>query len=86
MARGGIGLALKEKLLDKVVAPIPKGATTQVYLATGADAGGKLAAKPPSLFWDQGKPGEAAASSTDPATAKRLWEVSEKLTGAKWGF
>jgi len=75
----GVGKFLKEKLLDKVVIPVEVGANTQVFLAAAADAGGDRTAKP-KLYFDNMKavkPNEAAA---DPALARKLWDISEKLT------
>lgn len=82
----GFALSLKEKLLDPFIQPIPKGANTQVYLAAAGDANGSLATKPASVFYDQMQPGQASPPAMDAAAAKRLWEISEKLTGAKMGL
>lgn len=81
----GVGKFLKEALLDKVILPVEVGANTQVYLAAAADAGGDRNKKP-KLYFDNMKavkPNEAAADST---LARQLWDVSEKLTGAKMQF
>jgi NAD(P)-dependent dehydrogenase (short-subunit alcohol dehydrogenase family) len=81
----GLGKAFKEGLLDKVVLPIERGANTQVFLSSGGDSGGDLAAKPKALYFDDSmtpaKPNDAAS---DPALAQKLWDVSEKLTGVKF--
>ena len=82
----GIGKALKEKLLDKLIQPIEEGASTQIYLAAGADTGGKLAQRSPSMYYAEMKPDTPVSAATDASLAKRLWEVSERLTGAKMGI
>ena len=52
-----------------------EGADTAVFLATVTDP-------PPSgLYWDDRRPKRSYASSYDEAQARRLWEVSERLTG-----
>lgn len=52
-----------------------EGADTVVFLATVADA-------PPSgLYWDDRQPKRSFASSYEEAEARRLWAVSERLTG-----
>ena len=52
-----------------------EGAATTVFLATVAD-------QPPSgLYWDGGKPKRSYSSSYDEGEARRLWKVSEELTG-----
>lgn len=67
--------------LDKVILPIDRGANTQVFLAAGRDVGGDYAQKPPALYFDAMKPAAPNGASTDPAAARRLWAVSEQLTG-----
>jgi len=78
----GIGKFLKEKVLDNVVIPVANGANTQVFLAAAADTGGDRK-KAGGLFFDKMKAVKANAPSTDAALAKRLWQLSEELTGAK---
>ena len=83
----GLGKAFKEKLLDKVILPVEKGANTQVFLAAGADNPARaLAQKPKGVYYDVMKPASATAAATDTATAKRLWEISERLTAVKVGI
>ncbi|WP_116127396.1 SDR family NAD(P)-dependent oxidoreductase [Lewinella sp. IMCC34183] len=58
-----------------------EGAATVVFLATVKEP-------PPSgLYWDDCRPKQSYASSYDPVEARRLWEVSERLTGFTydWG-
>ena len=76
----GIGKVLKESVLDKVLLPIDRGANTQVYLAAAADTGGDLAAKG-ALYFDAMVPAQASNAATDPSLARKLWELSESLTG-----
>ena len=45
-----------------------------------------LGAKPQSLYWEKGSKATATAAATDQTAAKKLWEVSEKLTGVKFGL
>lgn len=78
----GIGKIFKGAL-DKVVLPIPNGANTQVYLAAGADSGGDYT-KQTSLYFDAMAPSKPNAAASDPALARKLWELSEKLTDTKF--
>ena len=81
--RAGVAKALKEGLLDKVILPVASGANTQVYLAAGADtADGDLGAHG-GLYYDRQRPATPNPATNDRELARRLWEVSEKLTGAK---
>lgn len=52
-----------------------EGADTSIFLATVAE-------RPPSgLYWDNRKPKRSYSSSYDEGEARRLWELSERLTG-----
>jgi len=82
----GVGKFFKESLLDKVVIPVDKGANTQVFLAAGADTNGELARRTEGVYYDQMRPAKATVAATDAAAAKRLWDVSERLTGVKMGI
>ncbi|MFI5318352.1 MAG: SDR family oxidoreductase [Myxococcota bacterium] len=53
-----------------------QGAQTSIYAATSAEAAGKNGA-----YYSDCKPKEPAAHCRDQATARALWDVSEKLTG-----
>jgi NAD(P)-dependent dehydrogenase (short-subunit alcohol dehydrogenase family) len=75
----GVGKLVKG-LLDKVILPIDRGANTQVFLAAGEDSGGAYNI-PTALYFDSMTPVKASATATDLELAKRLWEVSEELTG-----
>lgn len=67
-------------LLHKVVMLFMKtpeqGAQTSIYAATAAEAAGKNGA-----YYSDCKLKEPAAHCRDEATARKLWEISEKLTG-----
>jgi NAD(P)-dependent dehydrogenase (short-subunit alcohol dehydrogenase family) len=53
-----------------------QGAKTLVLLASSPDVEGQT-----GLYWDDGKVYRPARLARDAALAKRLWEVSERLTG-----
>jgi NAD(P)-dependent dehydrogenase (short-subunit alcohol dehydrogenase family) len=55
---------------------VPEGASTQVYLAAGAD--GKLT---PGAFYEDLKVKNLPSFATDQSSAKQLWEKSEELGG-----
>ena len=76
----GLGKMLKESVLDRVLLPINRGANTQVYLAAATDTGGDLAAKR-ALYFDAMAPAQASNAATDPSLARKLWDLSESLTG-----
>ncbi|NJB85790.1 NAD(P)-dependent dehydrogenase (short-subunit alcohol dehydrogenase family) [Lewinella marina] len=57
-----------------------EGAATSIFLASVAD-------NPPSgLYWDDQFPKRSFSSSYDEEQARRLWELSEKLTGFRYSF
>lgn len=62
--------------------PIEMGVLPQLYAATAPDAGGGVFYGP-SIFNLRGYPKQVGApkNAEDTATAKRLWEMSEELTG-----
>jgi NAD(P)-dependent dehydrogenase (short-subunit alcohol dehydrogenase family) len=59
------------------------GALPQLYAATDPDARSGQFIGPGRLFGNRGHPVvvQPAAAARDPATAHRLWELSEQLTG-----
>jgi len=59
------------------------GALPQLYAATDPDARSGQFFGPDRLFESRGHPVvvQPAAAAQDPATARRLWELSEQLTG-----
>ncbi|PPK84067.1 NAD(P)-dependent dehydrogenase (short-subunit alcohol dehydrogenase family) [Neolewinella xylanilytica] len=57
-----------------------EGADTSVFLATVAD-------QPPSgLYWDERVPKKSFSSSYDAEEARKLWTLSEQLTGFTYDF
>ena len=54
----------------------------QVYLAAAADSGGDRT-KRGGLYFDDMKAVKPTEASQDTALARQLWDLSEKLTGAK---
>jgi len=62
-----------------------RGANTQIFLAAGADSGGDLSGDGGKYFENM-RVATAAAFTENEDLAKRLWEVSEKLVGAKIEF
>jgi len=81
----GVGAFLKSNLLDKAILTVDKGANTQVYLAAAADTQGDRGSRS-GLYFDKMKAVAPNAAAADPELAKKLWELSESLTGAKIGF
>ena len=72
---------LQKKLMEgmaKFILPVSLGANGQVRLAAEAD----LAADPGGAYFDGVKRGTPNAAAGDAALARRLWDVSERLTGA----
>jgi retinol dehydrogenase 12 len=53
-----------------------RGASTIVYLATSADVAGATGG-----YYTKSKLGEPSRAARDDATAQRLWQLSEELTG-----
>ncbi len=70
-----IGLLMKVVYLFRGVSP-EEGAQTSVYLATSPEVEGVSA----KYFVDQ-KPVRSSPASYDQEAARKLWEMSEKLTG-----
>lgn len=81
----GPGALLKNIIIDRLSLPVDEGANTQVYLAAAADTGGDRT-KAGGLYFDRMKAVQPADAASDSALAKRLWQVSEELTGAKIGL
>ena len=66
----------------------PQGALPSLYAATAPDVRGGEYFGPSRMFGMLGPPERARSSprSQDTATARRLWEVSEQLTGVRFGI
>ncbi len=66
--------------------PAERGALPTVYAAAATDVASGDYYGPDGLFevWGYPRKVRGNASSQDPATAARLWEASEKLTGVGW--
>ncbi|MCU0508466.1 MAG: oxidoreductase [Anaerolineae bacterium] len=68
--------------------PAAMGALPLIYAATSPDAQGGEYYGPAGLFGQRGYPKvvKSSAASYDEAVAKRLWQVSEELTGVTYRF
>jgi NAD(P)-dependent dehydrogenase (short-subunit alcohol dehydrogenase family) len=66
--------------------PADMGALPTLYAATAPGVAGGQYFGPDRLFETRGHPKEVAASraARDPESARRLWEVSEALTGVRY--
>jgi NAD(P)-dependent dehydrogenase (short-subunit alcohol dehydrogenase family) len=66
----------------------PEGALPSLYAATAPDVRGGEYFGPSRMFGMLGPPERARSTprSQDPAIARRLWEVSEQLTGVRFGI
>lgn len=53
-----------------------EGARTTIYLATSPEVEGRT-----GLYFVKQKPAASSPESLDDATARKLWDVSAKLTG-----
>jgi NAD(P)-dependent dehydrogenase (short-subunit alcohol dehydrogenase family) len=87
----------KTSLLDRIYAPIAnrliaqsadQGALPALYAATVPDLPGGSFVGPDGFMEGRGHPKlvQASAAAYDPDTARRLWEVSEQLTGVRFAF
>jgi NAD(P)-dependent dehydrogenase (short-subunit alcohol dehydrogenase family) len=74
--------ALALNAASKFTKTVPEGASTQVYLAAGAD--GRL--KKGSFYEDMKEKQNLPNWAKDESTAKALWEKSEELGGIKFEF
>lgn len=79
------GMSLKDKLLfvplSKLTKTVEDGASTQIFLAADPTTGDKNAG---SKFFDNCKETKVDAFAMDTEKAKKLWEVSEKLSGVQF--
>ena len=85
------GPPLQERIVMRVAnrlfaQPAEMGALPMIYAATYPDLAGGSYVGPDGPREARGYPAlvQPSERAKDPATAKRLWEVSEKLTGVKY--
>ncbi len=88
---GGVatGLGANNGALAKLLMPLiglfmrspERGAVTQIYLASSAEVEGVS-----GQYFVDCKPARSSAQSYDLALARRLWEVSERMTGLGAGL
>ena len=67
--------------------PAEQGAIPLLYAATAPDATSGLYIGPDGLFGGRGKgakPARATKKAGDEQTARRLWDVSQELTGVSY--
>lgn len=86
-AQGSWLLAIAARLITKVIAQdAAAGAHPTLYAATGADIASGDYTGPSGYRQLQGPPRKVGCTryARDEAVAKRLWEVSEALTGVKY--
>ncbi|MBM4382051.1 MAG: SDR family oxidoreductase [Deltaproteobacteria bacterium] len=74
--QGGAAMKALHKLIMLFMKTPEEGAETSLYAATSPDAAGRSGA-----YYSDCKLKEPAPHCRDDATAKRLWDVSERLTG-----
>ncbi|MFG3349378.1 oxidoreductase [Streptomyces sp. NPDC048018] len=75
------------KVLGPLLAQSPEsGARPQLYAATapGVDGGAFLGPDGPGELRGAPKPVAYAPAATDPETGRRLWDLSERLTGVRY--
>ena len=77
--QGGPLLRLLQKTVMRFMKTPEEGAQTSLYAATSAEAAGRNGA-----YYADCKLKQPAAHCRDDATAKQLWEVSERLTGVTY--
>ena len=77
--QGGPLLRAIQKLVMSFMKTPEEGAQTSLYAATSAEAAGRNGA-----YYADCKLKQPAAHCRDDATAKQLWEVSERLTGVTY--
>jgi len=88
MENSRVGERLNE-LANRVLAqPDSQGALPPLYAATVPELPGGSYVGPDGPFEARGHPQrvEASGAAKDQATARRLWEVSEELTGVRYDF
>ncbi|MFB7595115.1 oxidoreductase [Streptomyces sp. NPDC056160] len=87
---GPVGLPklLFGRVLRPLAQPADRGALPQLYAATAPDVTGGEFIGPDGPGELRGAPTRVALSpaATDPATGRRLWDLSERLTGVRFAL
>ena len=73
-ACSGVGVGLAMGLAGLFMQPPQKGAEPPIYLASSPDVDGLS-----GRCYDSSRERSPAAHACDPATARRLWDISEEL-------
>ncbi|MEU7854981.1 oxidoreductase [Nonomuraea sp. NPDC049141] len=84
--RGRLYRTFASRLVRHVFRPTPEGAKTSLYAATLPDLPGGSYVAPDGLLELRGEPAvhQRHRAITDAATARRLWQVSQELTGVRY--
>lgn len=84
--RGRLHATLTRLLIRVAFRPTPEGAKTSLYAATDPDLPGGAYVVPDGPLQLRGEPvlRDQERAIRDVTTARRLWEVSEKLTGVRY--
>ncbi|WP_326821629.1 oxidoreductase [Streptosporangium sp. NBC_01756] len=84
--RGTLYRSLVPLLVRSLFRPTAEGAKTSLYAATAPDLPGGLYIAPDGLLELRGEPAirHGHRALHDTATARRLWEISEDLTGVRY--
>ncbi|RAY11699.1 short-chain dehydrogenase [Actinomadura craniellae] len=86
------GSRLRERAMGAanvlVAQPAERGALPSLYAAVSPDVSGGACYGPRSFFQSRGLPTEVSTAprAGDPAVGRRLWEISETLTGVRYAF
>ncbi|MEU4224170.1 oxidoreductase [Nonomuraea sp. NPDC026600] len=86
--RGRLYGTFASRLVRHVFRPTPEGAKTSLYAATVPGLAGGSYVAPDGLLELRGEPAihQRHRAITDAVTARRLWEMSEDLTGVRYGL
>lgn len=84
--RGTLYRSLVPLLVRSLFRPTAEGAKTSLYAATAPDLPGGVYVAPDGLLELRGEPAirHGHRALHDTATARRLWEISEDLTGVRY--
>jgi NAD(P)-dependent dehydrogenase (short-subunit alcohol dehydrogenase family) len=75
-AGGGFPFWLVRRMADLIAIPVEEGARTSIYLASSPEVEGIT-----GQYFSKRKVVRSSAASRNEETARRLWQVSEKMTG-----